>query len=283
MRNQCCFCVKSYHRIEDFKISVRNSNSGNVSSAITNFCSSRCRIIFQGLVDKSIAPESFWADNDLMVCGIDEVGRGSWAGPVVACCLIIDYNKWLNFKHNDRCLITDSKRLTKSQRLDAERVIKECSLEYQICTVSHNFIDKLGIVKATQLAMRKCFSQLTKSKEISLIITDGNRKAFNYEESFSFGKFQSDKDITARHFVELAITKADNHFVCVSAASILAKLYRDRLMSRLDKVFDHYKPYHFSSHVGYGTKKHRKAIYHYGVTSIHRKSFKPIKQYIDNS
>jgi len=181
------------------------------------------------------------------VVGVDEVGRGPLAGPVVVCAILLpeDHNIYN---------ITDSKRLTENQRENLAKEIRQKAIAYSICSTGNFTIDRYNIRKATLMAMRRAVLSLLKRIEFKpdLVIIDG-------------------KD-TLRLPIECrAIIKGDMLSDNIGAASILAKVYRDNLMKRLDKK---YPQYGFAVHKGYGTKNHYEAIRKYGICEIHRKSFR---------
>lgn len=175
--------------------------------------------------------------------GLDEVGRGCLAGPVVAAAVILprDYvSKTLN----------DSKKLNERTRIELEEDIKANALAYAVAEVSHTEIDKINILNASFLAMHHALDQLDVTPE--LLLVDGNR----------FTKY---KEID-----HICVIKGDGKYLSIAAASILAKNYRDKLMSKLG---EEYPEYGWNTNVGYPTKKHRQAIREFGVTPHHRLSF----------
>ena len=180
--------------------------------------------------------------------GCDEVGRGCLAGPVVAAAVILpfDYhNPWIN----------DSKKLSKTSREELIEEIKEKSLAWAIADASVEEIDQINILNASFLAMKRAVLKLKTTPEHLLI--DGNR-------------WKSDLN-----FPFTCVIKGDGKYASIAAASILAKVTRDRSMVALDA---HYLQYGFAQHKGYGTEKHRAAIEKYGPASVHRYSFAPIRK-----
>ncbi len=189
------------------------------------------------------------------VIGLDEVGRGPLAGPVVSCgCYFSNYDDL-----ESEIPITDSKRHTAKQReklfIFFKKLQKEKKLQYYLGYASVEEIDKINILEATKLSMKRVINKF-KFENPNLII-DGNF-SLNYQN-------------------EKLIIGGDNKSISIAAASIIAKIHRDRLMSFLDNKF---KVYEWKTNVGYGTKKHIEAIYKYGITNFHRKSFEPIKSFI---
>ena len=182
-----------------------------------------------------------------IVAGVDEVGRGSLIGPVYAAAVIL--NKSLNKK-----LLKDSKSLKKSKREMLSKYIKKNST-WAIGKASVKEIEKINILHASLLAMKRAIKKL--SKKPTLVLIDGNKlpKLKNY-------KLKS-------------IVKGDQKIASISAASIIAKVTRDRFIISLSK---NYKGYTWENNFGYGTKKHLKAIKKLGITKHHRKTFSPISK-----
>lgn len=183
-----------------------------------------------------------WNKSLLKVCGIDEVGRGSFAGPVVAGAVI--FHPYKNTPQG----INDSKLLTSGKREKLAEEIKKAALSWAVSEINVRIINKLGIVKATQMAFRKVVKTL--SPDYILI------------DAFHIKHLNRKK--------QRAIIKGDQKCVSIAAASIIAKVYRDKLMRNLSKK---YPQYGFAKHKGYGTKLHQEVIKKHGLCRIHRKSF----------
>lgn len=179
----------------------------------------------------------------MITVGIDEVGRGCWAGPLVAGAVVLDLSI---------AGLKDSKQLTKLQRQKLSKVIHEQALAVGLGWVTSAEVDRLGLTAAVGLAMKRALSQITASYDE--IIIDGNVNFINSPKS-------------------RAVIKADSSVPAVSAASIIAKVARDDYMTEAAK---HYPDYGFERHVGYGTALHLERLKLHGITAIHRKSFKPI-------
>jgi len=183
-----------------------------------------------------------WPKHQL-VLGIDEAGRGPIAGPLCVAGVVFP----LDYQNED---IYDSKALSEKKREALYDVIIKEALFYKIILVSEAQIDEKNIYRATQQAMHQIAEELT----CDLVLTD----------AMPLPDF-------AKHPV-LDLVKGDQKSVSIAAASILAKVYRDRLMKEYDAL---YPEYGFAKNKGYGTKQHMQAIEQYGITPIHRKSFAP--------
>lgn len=175
--------------------------------------------------------------------GCDEAGRGCLAGPVVAAAVILP-------KGFENTLLNDSKILSEKKRVHLCRIIKENAVDWGIGVVGPKEIDNINILNASFLAMHKAINCL--NTKVELLLIDGNR--FNPYPGIS----------------HKCIIKGDSKFMSISAASILAKTYRDDLMKMLDKKYPNYC---WRKNKGYPTKQHRIGIEKFGATKHHRKSF----------
>ena len=182
-----------------------------------------------------------------IIAGVDEVGRGSLIGPVYAAAVILN-------KSIDKKLLKDSKSLTKSRREILSKYIKQNSV-WSIGKASVKEIEKINILHATLLAMKRAVKKL--KKKPTLVFVDGN-------------KLPEIKNYNLK-----AIIKGDQKIPSISAASIIAKVTRDKVITKLGKNF---KSYYWDKNYGYGTKQHLKAIKKLGITSHHRKTFSPINK-----
>ena len=182
-----------------------------------------------------------------IIAGVDEVGRGSLIGPVYAAAVIL--NKSINQK-----LLKDSKSLSKSKREILSKYIKENAV-WSIGKASVEEIEKINILQASLLAMKRAIKNL--KKKPTLILVDGN-------------KLPEIKNCKLRSMI-----KGDEKIPSISAASIIAKVARDKMITNLGKKF---KGYHWEQNFGYGTKQHLKAIKNLGITNQHRKTFSPINK-----
>jgi ribonuclease HII len=194
----------------------------------------------------------------MLTIGLDEVGRGCWAGPLVTgAVLFSDTFDIVSLPPN--ILLRDSKTLSKKQREVTAKWIRDNAIATGLGWVHPNEIDTLGLRESIKIAFERALESVT--VDYDKIIIDGN---INYFTDNPKAK---------------AIIRADGSIPCVSAASIIAKIARDNYMSNLDPS---YSCYDFSSHVGYGTEKHIAALHKYGVSDIHRRSYKPIKLMLDS-
>lgn len=180
-----------------------------------------------------------------LIAGVDEAGRGSLIGPVYAAAVI--FKSEINTE-----LIKDSKRLSKIKREFLEKYIKKNS-NWSIGSASTNEIEKFNILNASLLAMKRAIKRL--KKKPNLILIDGN-------------KSPKMKNYNLKHII-----KGDKKMKVISAASIIAKVARDRKILQISKKF---KGYSWDKNFGYGTKKHLKKIKELGITPHHRKKFRPI-------
>ena len=182
-----------------------------------------------------------------IIAGVDEVGRGSLIGPVFAAAVIL--NKSINKK-----LLKDSKKLTKPKREFLSKYIKKNSV-WAIGKASVKEIEKINILQASLLAMKRAIKKL--KKKPALVLIDGN-------------KLPDLENYNLR-----SIIKGDQKIPSISAASIIAKVTRDKMISNLAKKF---KGYYWDQNYGYGTKQHLKAINNLGITLHHRRTFSPINK-----
>ena len=177
-----------------------------------------------------------------VVCGVDEAGRGPLAGPVFAAAVILPQNLMIDG-------LNDSKKLSEKKREILYDNIKNLALTYAVAFATEHEIDEINILNATFLAMKRAVAKLNLKPDIVLV--DGNKSP--------------ELEISTQ-----TIVKGDSLSASIAAASILAKVERDRLMKNLSKK---YPEYNFEKHKGYGTKMHIDLIKKYGPCEIHRKSF----------
>lgn len=177
-----------------------------------------------------------------MICGIDEAGRGPLAGPVFAAAVILPPGQMIEG-------LNDSKKLSEKKREALFDVIKKTAIVYAVGFATEQEIDKINILQATFLAMKRACDGLSVRPDLALV--DGNRMP----------RLGMDTQ---------TIIKGDALSASIAAASILAKVSRDRLMTEIDRI---YPEYQFAKHKGYGTALHRELLKQYGPSPVHRKTF----------
>ena len=195
--------------------------------------------------------KDLYSEGISLIAGVDEVGRGPLAGPVVAAAVILPKNckiKGLN----------DSKKIPKKKHQEIFQAVKDNALAIAIGIMDNQIIDQVNIYEATKLAMKEAISQLDPQPEHLLI-----------------DAMELDLPIS-----QTSIIKGDANSLSIAAASIVAKVTRDKLMSKYDQEFPGYD---FSQNAGYGTAKHLEGIEKQGVTPIHRTSFEPIKTIVSET
>ena len=183
----------------------------------------------------------------ILICGVDEAGRGPLAGPVSAAAVILDAD-------NPIAGLADSKKLSERQRDRLAPIIRECALDWAVAYAEVDEIDRLNILQATLLAMRRAVLALKIQPQQVLVD----------------GLYCPQTGIPSH-----AIIKGDSKIAAISAASILAKTARDALMLELHEQYPHYG---FAGHKGYPTAAHLAALREYGVSAVHRKSFGPVRE-----
>ena len=189
------------------------------------------------------------------ICGVDEVGRGPWAGPITACAVIFS-SYFSIFKEYG---IMDSKKLNEVKREEIfEKLTSDNDFVYNVASISAKEIDEIGLGRANHLVLKRAVEGLPSVPDY--ILVDG----------FVI------KDINMR---QERVIKGDGKVLSIAAASIIAKVTRDRYMIKLAKKYPHYG---FDGHKGYGTAKHQEAIKQHGLCPEHRKSFKPIAKILNN-
>lgn len=186
----------------------------------------------------------YWAKGYKAIVGIDEVGRGSWAGPVVAAGVIYPQHCCLPFD------VFDSKLIPAPKREHLSEKIKQTAVVYTISEIPTAIINRLGIGKATQIAFRKILKTLAAQYD------------FIFMDAFYVNHVKKTE--------QYPIVHGDAISASIASASIIAKVYRDNLMQNLDSRFPQYG---FSQHKGYGTTFHKSALAKYGLSKVHRTSF----------
>lgn len=185
--------------------------------------------------------KQFLSEKTKNIAGIDEVGRGPLAGPVVTACVVMNYDNMIDG-------VFDSKKVTKKNREKLFNEIIKNAKSVSISLRDQNRIDEINILEATKECMKECFNN--SKVKVDLLLIDAVRLEICENEK--------------------SIVKGDATSYAIACASIIAKVYRDRLMEQFSKEYPNYD---FENNVGYGTKKHIDAIKKYGVTKIHRLSF----------
>jgi ribonuclease HII len=186
--------------------------------------------------------DTYRTGNTTLIAGVDEVGRGPLAGPVVAAAVVFPVDVVV-------AGVNDSKKLSGKKREELFDIIYDKALSVEFDLVSHEVIDQINILQASLLAMKNSINRLSTTPD--LILIDGNK--------------------TFEHTIKrIAVVKGDSKSFSIAAASIIAKVVRDRLMLKLDEEFPLYR---WSQNKGYPTKDHIEAVRKYGITPYHRKTF----------
>jgi ribonuclease HII len=211
---------------------------------------------------KTIAPDypdlsvelPFWKAGSIYLAGLDEAGRGAWAGPVCAGAVILPDDPGVLERLKG---VRDSKKMTPHQREKWAEIIRGEAAAWAVGFTSQEEIDQLGILPSTRLAMVRALQQLTPAPERLLI--DALRLP--------------DVDLP-----QTALIKGDARCLSIAAASVLAKTSRDSLMREFDELFPGYS---FARHKGYGTAVHSAALHELGPCELHRRSFRPVKEMLE--
>lgn len=204
-------------------------------------------------------------NSDFLICGLDEVGRGALAGPVLSAVVAFPNNVINQYADNSISAewqwlyeINDSKKLSLKKRENLSNKIKEyCFWGVGLACVEE--IDKINILQASLLSMQRAYVEISKKTTINYALVDGTHKPILYN--------------LQQNYIQ-SVVKGDSKSLSIAAASIIAKVERDNLMKDLSKTNPEYN---WDSNVGYGTKKHIDAMISQGLTNHHRKSFTPVK------
>ena len=187
-------------------------------------------------------------DDICIIAGVDEVGRGCLFGPVVAACVILPEN--YNIEG-----INDSKKLSKKIREELyEKLVNETI--YSVSIISNEIIDEINILNASKKAMINAINEVNKQIKIDYVLIDAVKLDLNIPSE--------------------SIIKGDQKSASIAAASIIAKVYRDRLIEEYDKIYPYYD---LASNKGYPTKKHLEGLEKYGITPLHRLSYEPVRRF----
>lgn len=196
--------------------------------------------------------EDLYSKGYKFIAGTDEAGRGPLVGPVVAGCVVLP----IGYKND---MINDSKKLTEKKREELYDIIMKDAISVGVGIVSAKEIDEINILEASRKAMILAYEEAKKKVNIDYLLTDAMK-------------------IETLDIPVLKIIKGDAKSISIAAASIVAKVTRDRMLLELDKK---YPMYGFKDHKGYPTKKHLEAIKKYGIFDEYRKTYKPVKELID--
>jgi len=206
-------------------------------------------------IDRFEFERALWQNNFTRVAGVDEAGRGPLAGPVVAAAAILPSSWAESGLPHELEGLNDSKQLTETQREKFFTFLISCGeVQFSIAQTDAAQIDEINILQATHRAMNDALARLNPQPQHALV--DG-------------------RAVKTMRVPQTAIVKGDERSYSIAAASVLAKVTRDRLMLEFDRQFPNYG---FAGHKGYGTAKHLEAIKKFGACAIHRKSFAPLKQ-----
>ncbi|WP_449539991.1 ribonuclease HII [Ferdinandcohnia sp. Marseille-Q9671] len=199
-------------------------------------------------IEMSRYEQLLYQEGNRFIAGVDEVGRGPLAGPVVAAAVILPQDAYIPG-------LNDSKKLTERKREELFSQISECAISVGIGIIPAKIIDEINIYEATKQAMKKAVLGLSETPDH--ILVDAMKLPINIPQT--------------------SIIKGDAKSVSIAASSVIAKVTRDRLMERLSHT---YPQYGFEKHMGYGTTFHLEALQKHGVTEEHRRSFAPIRELI---
>ena len=199
--------------------------------------------------------KNFIADESKLICGLDEAGRGPWAGPLIACAVILKRGSRVGD-------VRDSKKMTRMQREKVYKLLIK-KTAYGIGCVTNEEIDDLGLSKCVNLVFNRALENLIKKSGMvpDFLLIDGRDKL-----TFSY-PFKT-------------VVGGDDKIKTIACASVIAKVERDKIMGDFAKKYPHYG---FDEHKGYGTPMHKKKIAERGICSIHRRSYEPIRIYLKKS
>ncbi|MDA9171078.1 ribonuclease HII [Alphaproteobacteria bacterium] len=229
------------------------------------------------MADFTLEKENYHKNNYMI--GVDEVGRGSWAGPIVATACWLDYKKHKFLSEN----INDSKKINSINRKKIILSLND-SIKFSSSVSTAKEIDYYGLTLANFMSMKRALWCLCESVNKELKVNYLNIKIYiDGKQTPNFSNVdvanQNLKKINLRLHSTTSLVKGDNKSKTIALASIIAKETRDSIMKNYSISYPNYK---FDNHFGYGTKKHIEAIKKFGISPIHRKSFKPISPYIVN-
>ncbi len=197
----------------------------------------------------------YWQNGAHRIAGVDEAGRGPLAGPVVAAAAVLQRPFAETEEHRQLGALTDSKKLSQSKREFFCRLLRQSLyVETAVGIADPDEIDALNILNSTHLAMRRALEGLTPRPDMALI--DG-------------------LPVSGLPVPSVSIVRGDSESLSIAAASVIAKVFRDEAMRKLDRL---YRPYGFARHKGYGTRAHIRALLEHGPCPIHRMTFRPVRE-----
>lgn len=224
----------------------------------------------------------FWKKGFKIVAGVDEVGRGCFAGPVAAAAVAFApmiNDKWsMANEKGKKIIINDSKKLTRRQRERADKWIRRNAISWGIGKVTAKTINRYGMAKATQMAFRRAVNNANRKLEnrsknrIQFLLIDHFFAPYIRGLPMARKKARKNRNLKDSRAKQMAIVNGDERSVSIAAASIVAKVYRDSLMEKLGKRA-RYKKYDWGNNKGYATRVHQGAILKYGICGYHRKQF----------
>ncbi len=236
---------------DPFLMEIQNDERKGVQQLVHKWRKNReqSRMLQEKFVEMNAYEKKWRSRGYELIAGIDEVGRGPLAGPVAAAAVILPADFYLPG-------IDDSKKLSEKKREEYDAIIRKEAFAVSISMVDASEIDEINIYEATKKAMKSAVASLNPTPDVLLI------DAMKLETPFA----------------SESIIKGDAKSISIAAASIVAKVARDKLMT---EIAIRYPGYGFQQNMGYGTKEHLKAIQEYGITPYHRKSFAPIKDLLE--
>lgn len=242
----------SDHVKEDFLLALKKDERKGVQRMLAKWEKQELRKkeLHEQFITLTFFEQKYRAEGYKYIAGIDEAGRGPLAGPVVAGAVILPEDFYLPG-------LNDSKKIPEAKRDEYFEVINDQALEVGIGIISASEIDEINILQASKKAMLSAVSQLGVTPDFLLV--DAVKLETPYPSE--------------------ALIKGDARSISIAAASIIAKVTRDRMMKELSLDYPHYG---FHANMGYGTAEHMKAIREHGVTPIHRKTFAPVRECIEN-
>lgn len=236
------FALASEDKLSDMISKYQSDERAGVIRIVESYQKQRNKLVNERLRLEGMSEYERQYSDYTYVCGIDEVGRGPLAGPVIACAVILP-------KSCEILYLNDSKQLSEKKREELYEEIMEKAISVGIGSASHETIDEINILQATYEAMRQAISKLTVVPDVLL------------NDAVHIPK------VTTK---QVSIIKGDAKSISIAAASVVAKVTRDRLMVQYDEVFPGYD---FASNKGYGSAKHMNALKELGPSPIHRRTF----------